>query len=106
MALEHAARTIPQVHHVLPLPCHQLICGLTTPCTLPPRAICVARMQIPPRPSEEHVRILVVGERGVGKTTLLQNLLASYGGARVFEQVCTPMETIMVTVDLCDITGA
>jgi predicted GTPase len=56
----------------------------------------VACTQIPPRPSEEHVKILVVGERGVGKTTLLQNLLVSYGGACVFEQVRMPMELIAV----------
>lgn len=49
------------------------------------------RMQIPPRPSREHVKVLVVGERGVGKTTLWRNLLASYGGARIFEQVNTDL---------------
>ena len=58
----------------------------------------MAHMQIPPLPSEEHVKILVVGERGVGKTTLLQNLLVSYGGARIFEQVFMPMEVTVVLV--------
>lgn len=42
--------------------------------------------QIPPRVSTEHVRVLLVGERGGGKTTLWRNLLASYAGA----QVCPP----------------
>lgn len=39
--------------------------------------------QIPPRVSTEHVRMLLVGERGGGKTTLWRNLLASYAGAQV-----------------------
>ena len=58
----------------------------------------VTCMQIPPRPSEEHVKILVVGERGVGKTTLLQNLLVSYGGARIFQQVCMPVDVFAVVL--------
>ena len=68
---------------------------------LPPRVTVLgACMQIPPRPSEEHVKILVVGERGVGKTTLLQNLLVSYGGARVFQQVCMPLRSCCPLVTL------
>lgn len=43
----------------------------------------VVCMQIPPRVSTEHVRVLLVGERGGGKTTLWRNLLASYAGAQV-----------------------
>lgn len=69
----------------------------------------MAYMQIPPRPSEEHVKILVVGERGVGKTTLLQNLLVSYGGARVFEQVGTSTKVMVGSqLSACDAhsTGA